>query len=733
MIDLILLAQGVSLDPFVAVTQNPGIEAPKVALATELPGTLFSDLPQIPLENPPLYGTWQDIWMSQGEASTPALDSPLPTSPSPVPLEVLPPESFGEIPESPEPSEALEEVPLEEVSLEDLAASGVVELVADRQEYDRARQWVSAKGNVYLRFQGGDLTSDRLDFNLNTQVLRAEGNVVFNRGRQELRGDRLDYNLLQETGQIFQVQGELSSLTSDQDLNFGQTPTANVSPDPDPEPGTVRDIRLQGGIEISSGFGTAFGNDRSQDSLNNSNNNSTRFPVELSTFRQKGVVNHWRFRADQIDLHPGGWIAEAARLTNDPLNPPQFALHTRRLRYQELTPLISELRADRPRFVFEDFLPLPTFRNRVLLDRRPKDSGLFTIGFDNDDRGGLYIERAFEPISNDRFRLTLTPQLLVQQALFKESGNLLSPNSIGFKSYFQGNLRPGTQFGGALSIPRLGSNELEEDIRANLRGSQGLPFRHTLNLEYSYRDRLFNGSLGLQTVQQTVGAVIQSPPFTLGKTGIYADYQLGAQWINAETDRSDLLDPIRDNDRINLGRYQLTASVARGFPLWQGKALDSPQALRYSPTPITPNLSLWLGSRGTYSLYSNGDTQEALTGSVNLSGEWGHFSRSWLDYTRFNLGYSQSLRQNQSPFKFDRFSDGQVLTLGFMQQLYGPIRLGFETQTNLSSGEDISTDYRIEYSRRAFKAELRYNPVLGLGAINFRINDFDWQGSSPDW
>lgn len=728
MIDLILLAQGISLDPFLAVPLNPATEAPAVALATELPGTLFSDLPQLfPPENLPLYGTWQDIRVSQAESSSPAPDSTQPSSPSRVPLESVPLEpapTSGKVPAASESSETVEELPLE-----DLAAAGVVELVADRQEYDRVRQWVSAKGNVYLRFQGGELTSDRLDFNLNTQVLRAEGNVVFNRGRQELRGDRLDYNLLQETGQISQVQGELSSLTSDQDLNFGQPPTVISSPDS--EPGTVTDIRLQGGIEISSGFGTAFGNDRrtGDDRLNN----DTQFPVELSTFRQKGVVNHWRFRADQIDLHPGGWIAEAARLTNDPLNPPQFALHTRRLRYQELTPLISEIRADRPRFVFEDFLPLPTFRNRVLLDRRPQDSGLFTIGFDNDDRGGLYIERSFEPISNDRFRLTVTPQLLVQQALFKESGNLLSPNSLGFKSYFEGNLRPGTQLGGSLSIPQLGSQDLEEDIRANLRGIQGLPYRHTLNLEYSYRDRLFNGSLGFQTIQQTVGAVIQSPVFQLGKTGINVDYQLGAQWINAETDRSDLLDPIRDNDRINLGRYQLTAGISKGFPLWQGKPLDSPEALRYSPTPITPNLFLWLGSRGTYSLYSNGETQESLTGSVNLSGEWGHFSRPWLDYTRFNLGYSQALRQNQSPFKFDRFSDSQVLTLGLTQQLYGPIRIGFETQTNLSSGEDISTDYRIEYSRRAFKVELRYNPVLGIGAINFRINDFDWQGSSPDW
>jgi len=38
----------------------------------------------------------------------------------------------------------------------------------------------------------------------------------------------------------------------------------------------------------------------------------------------------------------------------------------------------------------------------------------------------------------------------------------------------------------------------------------------------------------------------------LGKTGINLSYQAGAQNINAETDRQDLLEPVRENNRASL-------------------------------------------------------------------------------------------------------------------------------------------------------------------------------------
>ena len=78
----------------------------------------------------------------------------------------------------------------------------------------------------------------------------------------------------------------------------------------------------------------------------------------------------------------------------------------------------------------------------------------------------------------------------------------------------------------------------------------------------------------------------------------------------------------------------------------------------------------------------------------------------------------------------DRDIDKKVLGLGVTQQIYGPLRIGFETAINLNTGESSTTDYILEYSRRTYGVTIRYNPILGLGAFNFRVSDFNWNGGT---
>ncbi len=152
----------------------------------------------------------------------------------------------------------------------------------------------------------------------------------------------------------------------------------------------------------------------------------------------------------------------------------------------------------------------------------------------------------------------------------------------------------------------------------------------------AYRDRLFNGSLGEQTVNSSVGAVLSSPAMALGNTGLNLSYQVGTQFITADT---DLLGP---PELTSLGT-PAAAALGRGFSLWQGKALaaTATEGLRYTPRPIVPCLPVVTGITGVMNAYTNGDTQGTLTGTVGLRGQLGHFSRSFFDYTGFNISYSQ--------------------------------------------------------------------------------------------
>jgi len=617
--------------------------------------------------------------------------------------------------------------------------TGVLELTADQQEYDQQRQVITAQGDVLLRFRGALLEADRVQVNLPNRILVAEDNVALTRGNQVLRGERFEYSFVQDSGVVFDASGELYVPTSGTDLTILPSPADPNAPE-EQRPISDRVLSSQPLQDITNpGFYSFFlGGNFGTTSTGNFSNVVSGAPGAT------GTINRFRYEADRIDFEGSEAIAQDVRITNDPFSPPELELRAETARFRRISPLVDEIVATRPRLVFDQGLSVPTFRNRVVIDRREREPGLLQFGFDDDDRGGLFIERSFNIVNTPSVRFKVTPQYFLQRAVFGEnnpntpekedSGGLLDPSSFGLKARLDATFTPRTTLRASATFTSLDPDDFEEELRTSVRLQQviGRDLPHNLNLEYSFRDRLFNGSLGFQTVQQSVGAVITSPVIRLGDTGVNLTYQAGIQAINATTDRQDLLPPPpRDNNRIDLTRYQASASLSRSFTLWRGEALPltPTEGLRYTPRPVVPFLAVRGVVTGVASAYSNGDTQESLSGTIGLVGQLGHFSRPYLDYTRFNLSYTQVARGNLSPFRFDRVADRVVLSAGITQQIYGPFQAGFQTSYNLDTGEEISTDLFLEYSRRTYSLLLRYNPVQELGSISFRINDFNWTGN----
>jgi hypothetical protein len=276
-------------------------------------------------------------------------------------------------------------------------------------------------------------------------------------------------------------------------------------------------------------------------------------------------------------------------------------------------------------------------------------------------------------------------------------------------------------------------NELENNVRAQVAlryrgGDLGNPFDY--RFEYNYRERLFNGTLGFQTVNSSVGAIVVSPNINLGNN-FNLSYQASIQNVSAPTDQSNLIAPNASDNVVTLMRYQGAAALRHYHFLWMGKSLPPTpeEGLKYTSTPVLPFLQLLTGVTGVASYYSSGDNQPSLTGSIGINGQFGHFSKPTFDYTGITLIFSQALRGEQSPFFFDRFVDTQTLSWGLTQQVYGPVRIGAQGSINLQTSEEISTDYFIEYSRRTYNVLIRYNPVLEVGSINLRISDFNWSGN----
>jgi hypothetical protein len=589
----------------------------------------------------------------------------------------------------------------------------VIEVNSDRQEYDANRGIVTAEGRVEVRLPDAVLNADRLQVSISNLIAVGEGNVVYSTGQQVLRGEQFTYNIVQDNGTLQGGRGEIFIPSASRDFASpieSDVTTSSVLPSGDryaPDQ-PLQQVTSAGGINLSYG--------------------SRRGISGVPAGQQGGTVKRLRFEAESVDFYREGWQAQNVSITNDPFSPPELELRADRVTLVKETPQRDRIRTQRQRLVFDQGFSLPIPRDQATIDRnrRETNSALAQIAYDENDRGGFYIERNFAIVNADAVQLNVTPQFLVQQSV--DEGR----DFFGLKANLSARTGLRNAITGSVVLTSLDFSDLEENLRGSLRFQQlvGTRLPHTLALEASYRDRLYNGTLGYQDVQSSVGGILSSPTIPLGNTGINLSYQAGYQYVNANTDRLELLDPVRENDRVYLSRFQGSVALNRGFLLWQGKGLPATadRGLKYTPIPVVPYLAAYAGVTGTSSFYSNGDNQSTLIGTVGLEGQIGYFSRPFLDYTRVNVSYSDGIRSGISPFLFDRAADTRVLGFGLTQQLYGPLRLGFQTSLNLDNNETLSTDYVLEYSRRTYGVVLRYNPELEIGSISLRISDFNWTG-----
>ena len=592
-----------------------------------------------------------------------------------------------------------------------------IEIKADSQEFDEKQQIVTAVGRVVVRFRQTVIDADRAIVNLVTRQVVASGNVAYTRGQQVVRGQQMDFNLGLNSGSVEQASGEIflpaagSELTPTlpTDISAGtilEQPLSDRITSQQP----LRGVKSPGAASVTIGGGG-----------------------QLAAPQVVGAVNRIRFEAERLELLPDGVrVATNIRITNDPFSPPEFEYRARRATIRRISPTAEELVTNSPRLVFDNRVKIPVYPRRQVFDSRQQSGPCLTFGYDGGDRGGLYAECGFQVLQNGPVRLTLTPQVYLQRVVEKHGGNPFFPDSYGLKAKLGATLGPRTNIEASaifLSFENF-PNLPEDSFRGNLRLRQSIG-NHNLAAEYSYRDRLFNGSLGFQTVQSSLGAVLTSPVIPLGGTGINLSYQAGYQFINADTDRPDLLEPARENNRIDLGRAQASVALSRGFNLWEGKPLPRTptQGLKYTRNPVVPFLQLALGVRGVGTYYSSGDRQNSIASSIGIQGQFGQFSRPFLDYTGFNVTYTQVARDGISPYLFDRLVDLKVLSFGLVQQVYGGFRVGFQSAINLDSRETISTNYTLEYSRRSYAIILRFNPERQVGSLTFRISDFNWNGT----
>jgi lipopolysaccharide export system protein LptA len=609
--------------------------------------------------------------------------------------------------------------------------NGSIELNATEQEFNNKTQIVTANGKVIVKFNKAVLNADRLSVNLITKLATAEGNISLIRGKQILYGDKFEYNFEADSGTISEARGDIYQPTLVNDLNITAPTNSSTFAGEKrfSEPLLSDRLRIDqpvSNIKNTGSAGVTIGSDR---------------PIEYQpVIKSSGSINRLRFQADKVDFNGDRLTAEKVKITNDPFSPPELQIDADKVQFKTINSEEDEITTSNARLILENSVVIPLPKDRLTLNKVGKENNLFSlgipfnVGIDGIERGGVYVENSFYPVFDPRFKVAITPQYFIQRAV--NSLIFLDSSMFGVKANIIGNTNTDTTVQASAELLNLNFNGLDRNLRARASVQQKLnllSYPHTLTGEIAYRSQIFNGSLGYQDVQSSVGGVLTSPNIIIGDTGVNFDYQVGAHTIVANTDRANLLSVNRTNDFTTLNRVQSAASLNKSFRLWEGKSLpvDRLETYNYSPTPVVPYLQLNTGIKGGASSYSNGDNQSLMGYNIGVQGQIGNFSGANFDYTGFNLNYFQQFSGSNSPFLFDRVVDNRILSAGINQQISGPFRAGIQTSLNLDTGQQISTDYYLEYSRRTYNFIVRYNPILQFGSIGFRLNDFNWDGVTP--
>lgn len=694
-----VLAQPVSSTPeaTASVTPPPAVESELLTISSEAAnlGTIIEAKPAAGMiqVNPASDAAALPTVESLGKGSDIEEDrrlvvlAPPPwTAPPPQPVTFSEPQSnfpiLSQTPSSSSP--AIESPPVESSSSSE---SIPLETTADRQDYDAIRRVFTAVGEVLMHFRQAELKADRVQTDVVRHILVAEGNVTLTRGGQVLKGNRLEYNLVQDRGSFFQTSGVINLPQGSQDFSGNQ-------------PGELAPGTIQPFGQLSTG---------------------SQQQIQLSDSASE--LRQLRFEAERLDFDGGRFKAFNLRVTNDPFSPPELELRSPEATFERISPLEDRLTLRRGRLVFDQKVAVPLLRDQVILSRRQRNILPFDIGTDS-DFGGFYVGRTFDVFPGDRTSLVITPLFLLQRAI-QQDFNLGNGDLYGGTFRFNRELTPTTTLGAYGRLTSLDPNNLANTARANLRLQQQIG-DNRLVFQTSYRDRLFNGSLGEQDVKSNLGLVFLSPNFSLGQSGVSVSYQLGAQYVTADTQKVNLSSP------ASLGRFQGSVNLGWGTPLWQGTTLPPTQTggLRYTPVPVDQYIYLYTGLQGVATAYTSGDTQNALVGTIGIFGQIGQFSRNFLDYTKFGLSFSQTLNQGISPFLFDRIADSQSLSASILQQIYGPIRAGVQGSINVQNGERFGTNFVVEYSRRTYGVVFQYSPYTKSGSFVLRISGFNWQGNT---
>ena len=489
---------------------------------------------------------------------------------------------------------------------------------------------------------------------------------------------------------------------------------------------------------------------------------STSGPRGASIYRRpkpsRGKLNRLRFQASNLAIRGNRWSAREVAFTNDPFTPAQSWTIGYQVEAQFEGDGITRIRARRTRILLSNRLTLPGINSAVI----GEDALQLTIDTDKRDRDGIYLGYNLPTLRiGEKGKLNLQPQFMLQRSIQGRTESYTAPGKSLAGPRVNQDLRAGDLFGltGVLDLPidrfrlqadtslsTLSPDNLAAGTRSIVRlgtplglaghsSSQGQLFG-------SYRERIYNGSLGLQTVVYSYGGQLEGslrfnpdpadPGNDQRRTPYFGPVELDWRAVAGNYQAS-----LFATDQLDTQwRGRLNAGLSSSLRLWQA-SLDPERtelsALRYAAEPVRPGLALNFGLASSLARYEEGARQNTLTLFGGPAITLGRFRRPWFDYSQLAVLVGGTLRDGRSPFGFDRAVDLGTLSFRAAQQLYGPLVLEAGATVNIDTNSrfygDVSYSYlELKLLQRSYELGVYYSPYDKIGGIRIRLNDFSFRG-----
>ena len=495
--------------------------------------------------------------------------------------------------------------------------------------------------------------------------------------------------------------------------------------------------------------------------------------------KSAGTISRIRFQTTNLQIQRNSWTARQLAFTNDPFTPARSWTIARNVTAVQSPDGTTKISARSGNIILENKYSLPAVLSQTLGKEKPG----FAIGSDNLDRDGVYIGYNLKPIKIGRAgSLTLQPQLLIERVINGETSSFVAPGANLDSGNVTQSITAADAFGllakldmpinrfnlsSDLSLATLNPEHLSSGTRNTTRLTTPIQLpghsSATASLFGTYRERSYNGSLGLQNVIYAYGADIGGGLNIQTRSAANSAADTAANTDNTSKKNNNIpsptipksfFKPIGLNWQLRSGNYQanlfstgtlgnlwrstLSISAGSSFSLWEGKSIanttDPMTGLRYSPSYIIPGLRLDFGASGNLANYGDGSNQNTLTLFGGPALTLGHFDKPFFDYTRIAASIAGTFNNGLSPFSFDRAVDLRTASFSVAQQIYGPLVIEAGATYNIDpnsiyNGDSSYSYLEVKLQRRSYELGIYYSPYDGIGGIRIKLNDFNFDGS----